>query len=245
MKIVNYKKKNSNSYKITLSSGESVILYEDIILKYNLLLKKEISDNDLKGITKDNEKYFVYYDSLKYITKKLRTEIELRKKYKDYPSNCIDYSINRLRSEGYLNDSLYIKSFINDSINLKMDGQNKIKNNLIKLGLKEEDILDYLDTIDNSIWLEKINKIINKEIKNNKKYSGLYLKNRIFSNLKNLGYFDKDIVSILNNYTFQVDESIYEREKEKAINKYKRKYRGKELEMKVNNYLYTHGFREY
>lgn len=245
MKIVNYKKKNSNSYKITLSSGESVILYEDIILKYNLLLKKEISDNDLKEITKDNEKYFVYYDSLKYITKKLRTEIELRKKYKDYPSSSIDYSINRLRSEGYLNDSLYIKSFINDSINLKMDGQNKIKNNLIKLGLKEEDILDYLDTIDNSVWLEKINKIINKEIKNNKKYSGLYLKNRIFSNLKNLGYLDKDIISILNNYTFQVDESIYEREKEKAINKYKRKYQGKELEMKVNNYLYTHGFREY
>lgn len=245
MKIVNFKKKNSNSYKITLSSGESVILYEDIILKYDLLLKKEISDNDLKEITKDNEKYFVYYDSLKYITKKLRTEIELRKKYKDYSSSSIDYSINRLRSEGYLNDSLYIKSFINDSINLKLDGQNKIKNNLIKLGLKEEDILDYLDTIDNSIWLEKINKIINKEIKNNKKYFGLYLKNRIFSNLKNLGYLDKDIVSILNNYTFQVDESIYEREKEKAINKYKRKYQGKELEMKVNNYLYTHGFREY
>ncbi len=244
MKIINYKKKNANSYNVTLSSGESVLLYEDTILKYNLLLKKEITDKELKEIIKDNEKYFIYYDSIKYITKKLRTESELRKRYKDYELTSVDYSINRLIKEGYLNDSLYIKSYINDKVNLTNYGPNKIKNDLIKLGLKETDILEYLNNIEYSIWIDKINKIINKEIKINKKYSGIFLKNRILIYLRRLGYLDKDIISEISNYNFITDKSIYLKEKEKITNKYKRKYTGKELEMKVNNYLYNHGFRE-
>ena len=86
--------------------------------------------------------------------------------------------------------------------------------------------------------------IFNKEIKINKKYSGIFLKNRILIYLRRLGYLDKDIISEISNYNFITDKSIYLKEKEKITNKYKRKYTGKELEMKVNNYLYNHGFRE-
>lgn len=244
MKIINYKKKNNNSYIVTLSSGESVILYEDVILKYDLLLKSELTSKELIDINKDNDKYFVYYDSLKYITKKLRTEKEIRNKYKDY-SSYLDYVIDRLIKEGYINDLLYIKSYINDSVNLKLDGPNKIKNNLLKLGLKENDILEYLSSIDNNIWINKIDKIINKEIKSNKKYSGNYLKNKIINNLKVQGYFDSDIFKVIDNYSFIVDKDIYIKERNKIEAKYKRKYQGKELELKVNNYLYNHGFRDF
>lgn len=244
MKIINYKKKNNNSYIVTLSSGESVILYEDVILKYNLLLKSELTSKELIDINKDNDKYFVYYDSLKYITKKLRTEKEIRNKYKDY-SSYLDYVIDRLIKEGYINDLLYIKSYVNDSINLKLDGPNKIKNNLLKLGLEENDILEYLSSIDNNIWINKIDKIINKELKSNKKYSGNYLKNKIINNLKVQGYFDSDIFKVIDNYSFIADKDIYIKERNKVEAKYKRKYQGKELELKVNNYLYNHGFRDF
>ena len=41
MKILKYKKGKKNEYKIMTDEGE-YILYDDIIIKYELLLKKEI-----------------------------------------------------------------------------------------------------------------------------------------------------------------------------------------------------------
>ena len=37
MKIKTFKKHNNNKYKIVFDNEESVILYDDIIIKYNLL----------------------------------------------------------------------------------------------------------------------------------------------------------------------------------------------------------------
>ena len=65
MKIAKYKKLKSNKYEVTLENGESINLYEDVILKEELLLKKEISNLD--RITKINEEYEVYDVALKYL----------------------------------------------------------------------------------------------------------------------------------------------------------------------------------
>ena len=244
MKIINYKKKTKNTYEVTLSNNESVILYEDIIFKYELLLKKEITKNELDKAKKENENYFIYYEALKYITKKMRTEKEIRTKFKEYNSISVDYAIDRLKQEKYINNDIYIKSYINDIINLKLDGPLKIKSNLNKLGFTDIEINSYLDTIENDIWTTKINKIITKEININKKYSSYLLKNKIQTKLINLGYPKELINSELNNYNFIDNQDIYIKEKEKAIKKYSKKYSGYELEMKVKNYLYQKGFRE-
>ena len=47
MKIIKYKKLPGNKYKITLDNND-IILYEDIIIKNMILLKKEIKENELK-----------------------------------------------------------------------------------------------------------------------------------------------------------------------------------------------------
>ncbi len=91
MKIISYKKIKQNKYEVTLSNNESVLLYDDIILKYELLTKKEIDNQKLKEIILDNSKYDLYYAMLKDISKKFRTEKELRTKFKDY-DNEVGYS---------------------------------------------------------------------------------------------------------------------------------------------------------
>ena len=40
MKIKKYIKQGLNKYKVVLEDNTSIVLYEDIILKYELLLKK-------------------------------------------------------------------------------------------------------------------------------------------------------------------------------------------------------------
>lgn len=76
MKIEKYSKGSSNKYKVTID-GEDYTLYDDVIIKFGLLLKKEINSKDLDNIVKYNDELDSYYLSIKYITKKLRSEKEI------------------------------------------------------------------------------------------------------------------------------------------------------------------------
>ena len=77
MKILKYKKGKKNEYKILTDEGE-YILYDDIIVKHELLLKKEISKKEWDNIIKENNLLKAYYEGLKAIGVKLRTAKELK-----------------------------------------------------------------------------------------------------------------------------------------------------------------------
>lgn len=243
MKIVSYKKKKTNLYEITLSNNEKISLYDDIILKYELLLKKEIAEKLLKEIIDFNSNIECYNIALKFLNTKLRTEQEIRKKLMHYPKASINYTIDRLKQDGYLNDTLYIKSYINDEINLKMIGPNKILFDLKKMGFKDDDILNYLNTFDKEIWLEKINKYILKKVNSNHNLSGIVLKQKIVQDLINKGFYKEDINIIINEFEFNDNSLIREKEYQKQKNKLSKKYSGAELEYRIKMNLLKKGFK--
>lgn len=244
MKIKSYKKKKTNLYEITLSNNEKISLYDDVILKYELLLKKEIDDKLLKEIIQYNSYLESYNIALKYLNTKLRTEKEIAIKLMHFSKDAIKYTIDRLKKEGYLNDSLYIKSYINDEINLKVVGPNKILFDLKRLGFKEKIILDYLNSFDVEIWLEKINKYILKKVNSNHNLSGLILKQKIMQDLQNRGFYKEHINLIINEFDFNDDSDIYIKEYNKLKNKLSRKYSGDELDYKIKLGLMKKGFKK-
>lgn len=244
MKILCYKNKKGNIYEITLSNKEKITLYDDVILKYNLLITKEIKDNELNNILKDNDKIKAYLLAIKYIRVKLRTEDEIKKKLKDYDKDTINYVTNRLNQEKYLNNDLYIKAYINDSINLKFEGPNKILYDLKKMKFKEDEINNYLLTIDNDIWINKIRKYIKKKIETNKSLSKIFLEKKIKEDLFNKGFYKEDIDRVLNEFTIEEDKSIYEKEYTKLKNKLSKKYSNEELEYRIKISLYKKGFNQ-
>lgn len=244
MKILCYKNKKGNIYEITLSNKEKITLYDDVILKYNLLITKEIKDNELNNILKDNDKIKAYLLAIKYIRVKLRTEDEIKKKLKDYDKDTINYVINRLNKEKYLNNDLYIKAYINDSINLKFEGPNKILYDLKKMKFKEDEINNYLLKVDNDIWINKIRKYIKKKIETNKSLSKIFLEKKIKEDLFNKGFYKEDIDNTLNEFTIEEDKSIYEKEYTKLKNKLSKKYSNEELEYRIKISLYKKGFNQ-
>ena len=243
-KLKSYKLKKGSIYEITLETGEKINLYDDVILKYGLLLSKEIDDKDFKQILEDNSYLESYHIALKYLSYKLRTEKEIIKRLSKYSKQAINYTLNRLKEEGYLNDELYIKSYINDAINLKVVGPNKILYELKKLGFKETTIHNYLDTFASDVWLDKINKVTLKKINSNHNLSGLLLKQKIMQELLTRGFFKEDILEILDNYEFQDNKDVYEKEYTKLKNKLSKKYRGEELEYQINMHLLKKGFKK-
>ena len=240
MKIIKYKKTSNNIYTIYLDNKESIKLYDDTIIKYNLLVIKEI--DNLEEVLKYNKKLEAYYIALNYINKKMRTTKEVRKKLEDYPSEAINMAIERLTKEGYLNDKEYLRVFIKDQVNITSYGKLKIENKAMILGFSKEDIKNVLDSYDKSIFNSKLEKLIEKKIKNNSKYSVNKLKEKILIDLNGQGYDKGDILNILSSYEIKEPANILDKEYEKAYRVLSKKYEGYELKNKIIQKLVSKGF---
>lgn len=242
MKIQGYKYLGNSKYKVIIKDVE-YILYEDIILKYDLLTKN-INEEYLINLLNENKKYEAYYTALKYINIKLRTKKEVKEYLlkKDYNDLNIEYATSRLEQEKYLDERLYAKSYILDAINLKNIGPNKIVMELTNLGINKNIVLDELFIFNDHLEQEKIYKYIEKSIKKNHNNSSYILKNKIKQNLINLGYNPSIINRCLNEYDID-DNEIYQKELEKVRSKLSKKYTGKELEYKIKQNMYRKGFK--
>lgn len=221
MKITKFKKVGKNKYKVFFNNTD-LTLYEDIILKYDLLIKSDIDTQLIDEIIKENRDYESYDLALSYIEIKMRNKKELYKYLtnKGFEEDIINKTISKIENLGLLDNKQYIKAFINDKVNLSNDGPYKIKKALLELEFEENDINDYLYTIDREVWSEKLDKLINKKKSIMKSKSYYMFVNKIKNDLYNLGY-DKDMIEEkLSKIEYQ-EGAI-----DKDFQKYYKKYNG-------------------
>ncbi len=241
MNIIKYKKIGKDKYKVYFEN-EELTLYEDVILKYNLITKKSVDLDLLEEVLESNKYYEMYNLALNYISFKMRSETEVRDYLikKDVSNEMIDKIINNLYDKNVLNDKLYVTSFINDSVNLKDIGPIKIKDELIKKGFNKELIDEHLNKFDDNVWEDKIKKHIKRYI-NNKKLSTNMIKLKILNELNIKGYSKEMIYPLLENISLNDEENIKE-EYKKSFKKYSNKFKGKELNTKITNNLLRKGY---
>ena len=204
MRIEKYELTKKNVYNVYLSNGEVLGLNGKVITDNELLIKKEIDNELYDKLKRDNTICILVDTSVKYIDRRLRSINELRDylKNKEEDTIIIEEVIDKLIDYKYLDDDRFTKAFIKDKLNFTNWGDYKIKNELKRLGVNEEIIYNNMTSIDDNIYYERINKIIDKDISTNKKYSGIKLKNKIYNHLLTLGYSKEKVISIINNYNF-------------------------------------------
>lgn len=243
MHIEKYTKLKNGQYKLNFDDDSNCLLHEDLILKYNLLINKEVSKENLQQLQEENLSYVAYGLALDYLKIKMRSKKEIKEYLlkKEVKETLIDDAINILTNQGYLNDESYCKAFINDKINLTSDGPYKIKENLIKLGIKEDIINNKIETFTKELELERIDKLINKLVKANHNKSEYALKRKIVEHLTILGYTKSLVISEVEKINIE-DDDIKEKEYKKIYDKLSKKYTGKELEYKIKQKLYQKGF---
>lgn len=204
MQIVKYEFTKKNKYNVYLSNGEVLNLQEQVITENELLLKKEMSQELYNKLVRDNKIYELMEMAVKYISIRLRSIKEV----KDYLlkkggyNNEVEDAVQKLIESGYLDDDRFTKAFIKDKLKFTTIGDYKIKMQLNKLGVSTSIIEDNMNKIDEHIIEEKIKKIIEKDKKTNKKYSGQILKNKIYNHLLNQGYSQEKVITIINTYDF-------------------------------------------
>lgn len=238
MKIIHIRKTGKNKYEIELSN-KKIKTYDTIILKYQLLLKKDITEELLQTIEEESKGAEIYDKTLQFIGRKLRSKKEVID-FLNKQEVCLEEQtniINRLNEQGLFNEKAYIEAYIHDRINFSNDGPNKIKEELLKTEFELDLILAELERIDKNVVEEKLKKLISKKLNSNHKYSQNYLKQKITEQMTMLG-FSKEMV----NRQLEKEEvnhtDILEHEARKLYQKYKNKKSGNELYLFLKQKLY-------
>ena len=243
MKVIKYKKLANSRYKVYLDDSHELLLYEDVILKYNLLIRKDIDEKLIIEMDKYNQEIDVYYVALNSIKNRFRSVYELRGILikKEYPIDLIDKAISKLLEQGYLNDRSYCKSFINNQMITTNNGPYKIIRELNEKKVDSNIIDEEILVFDEEEQSVRIKKLIDKGIKSNHSRGGIVLKQKIYNDLKNLGYDISIINSVISSYEFENDSNIAKKEYDKLYKKYSRKYSGDELKYKIREKMYLKG----
>lgn len=242
MKILSYKKINSNEYKVILENNLEVNLYDEIIITHELLLKKAISEEELENIVKANKSLKSYYQALKYLSVKMRSKKELinylhKQGYNDLE---IESTLQKLEQQNYLDDIKYIKMYISDQLKLTLNGPLKIKRALLNEDISEEKIDESLSSISDLVWQEKIQKIIDKR-KNTNKDSQLLFKQKTSNYLNNLGYRANLYQELLDKVTIFQEENFINTAN-KIYKRLSHKYQKEALYLNLQQRLYQKGY---
>ena len=246
MRIIKYKKGSKGLYKVELDDGRVLSLYEDVILKFDLLLKKEIMDSDLDSINKYNLECDVYYVALNNIKSRFKSEFELRNilKKKEYPDEYIELAINKLIKQGYLNDRLFARSYINNQMLTTSRGPLRIQRDLLDKKIDYNVINEELSVFSEEEQMMKIKKIISKKIQSNHSRGGYVLKQKVVNDVKLLGYDSLVISRVISEFDFSSnDEDIAKKEYNKLYKRLIHRYSGDELERKIREKLYQKGLK--
>ena len=243
MRILKYKKKKNGQYELMLESGKELSLYEEVILNFDLLLKKTIDEKDLENTFQMNQEYDVYYVALKSLKTRFKSVKELKDSLlkKQYPQEYVDRAIDKLLKQGYLDDSSFAKAYINQQLVTTSKGPVKIEKELLNKGVSSDIIYRELAVFSKEEQLEKIKKVAGRLIKSNRSRGGMVLRKKIIYDLQTLGYDISIIEEGLSNVEFTDTKDIQKREYDKLYHRLSKKYSGRELEYKIKEKLYQKG----
>ena len=243
MKIEGVKKTKSGKYKITFDNKETISTYDDVILNNGLLFKKEVDNELLDKLNIETSYYDIYNKTIKFISRKLRSEKEVKIFLDKNNATNSDKKkiVTKLKDIKLINDSFFANAYCQDKMNLSNDGPCKIKKELISNDIEKNIIDEAMSKIDENMVYEKLTKLIIKKINSNHNKSNYMLKQKIVGDMINLGYSKEMIVEIIDS-NLKSNKSVIENEYKKIYRKLEKKYEGEELERQVRIKLMQRGF---
>ena len=119
MKIIKYTRLSSGKYKVLFDNKKDLTLYEDVIVKYNLLYKKEINDKEYDELVNLNDYQDIYNKVINYIKIRLRSKKEITNYLKkmDISNDLIEDIIDKLIIDKYIDDERFSIAYIKDKYN--------------------------------------------------------------------------------------------------------------------------------
>ena len=243
-RIITKIKKYKNHVNVYFSE-EKLELSFDAFTSFYLYKGKEISDADYKKLISkvDNEKYLSY--ALRLLSNHMYSEWKMREKLyaKEAEKNQVDEVIATLKKQGFIDDNLFIEEYL-EYANRNNIGKNKIKENLLKKGIFEEEISKIAFKEKDEI--NKASVLLPKLVKRYSKYNARSQKDHIVQGLIREG-FDLDVALEVTRDLKLLDEKkeeqLLKKDYQMIKTRYARKYKGRELKEKIISALTRKGYK--
>ena len=209
-------------------------------LEFKLYPKKELSKKELKAI-KDRDALDKYYNfALKSVSSSLQCEKQIRDKLikKGANKSQIEYIIKELNKYNLIDESALIDTIIEYS-NYKLYGENRIREEFKKKGISKE------ISFSSKEELNKAKKLVIKLDKQYSKYNYESKKQHVYNALLRYGYnhdIIKEVIDDVSRVDSKIELELLRKDYLKALDRYKRKYKDKELDNKLTNYLLSKGY---
>ena len=224
---------------------EKLEVSSDVFTSFYLYKGKEVSGQEYRELTAriDNEKLLSY--ALRLLSNHLYSEWKMREKLyaKEAEKSQVDEIINYLKKQGFIDDINYIEEYLAYANNNNL-GKNKIKENLKRKGIFQEDI-DKIQFKERD-ELEKARRILPHLIKRYERYNARSQKDHIVQAYVREG-FDLDValevVRDLDLHDEKKEAQLLKKDYELVKTRYSRKYKGRELREKILAALLRKGYK--
>ncbi len=166
MQIYKVEQIDKKKSKIFIEGKEPIVLYKGEIRRLGLTQNSELEYSEYEKIMVEIVQKRAYLRLLHLLDIRDYTEYQLRDKLRkgDYPSEAIDYAINKVIEYGYIDDNRYAYNYIVSCIKTRSAG--RIKQDLIRRGINKKYIdLAFEKTSEDGLFQntsEMIRKILNK-----------------------------------------------------------------------------------
>ncbi len=242
--------KNKERYNIFTDDGTgekyAFSVDEGVLVKFQLRKGMELDNFFVTEIQYEDEIRKAYNMAVKYLSRIIRTEHEIRiyLKEKEIEEPVIQEVILKLYEYQFLNDEQYAFSYVRTQKNTNDKGPLVIKRELLEKGVKKPLIDKALKEYSYDEQLFKAQKICQKEIAKNKKDSELVLKQKLEQKLTRKGYPMDMISEVTSNLVLKNEDEVLVALKYQG-EKFKRKYAhetGFHFKQKIKTALYRKGF---
>ena len=132
--------KDKNRVNVFIDGDFCCGLLLETVMKYKLKVGDTITRDNLAQIQYDSEKSKALNISVSYLSRSMKTQKQIEKYLTDkgYGNTVIFFVIEKLKEYGYIDDSIYAKTYIKSYISKK--GKKLIEYELISKGIANSDI---------------------------------------------------------------------------------------------------------
>ncbi|WP_420824503.1 recombination regulator RecX [Vagococcus coleopterorum] len=190
-------KLKNNLYKVSLTSGKSFRVSEDVLVRRRLLKGTELSEEEIAEIQKQTQLDHGYQQALNYLSYQLRSEKEIHdylvKKEIELPSRL--EIIERLKSLNLVDDLVFSESYIRTQARLSDKGPRVLKDKLRQKGIKADIIEQALEQFPSDEQEEVAKIAAQKALKKYQRHSFVEQQQKIKQLLMTKG-FSPDVISL-------------------------------------------------
>ena len=142
MKIDRVSRKDERNVLVYFDNDQKLILSEDVFFQSGLRKGDEVSDDRFSFFIEQNILYHIKQRALSFLSRRFHSEKELflKLKSKSYDERLIKIVLSDLKESGFINDHVFTLHFVEEKLNKKRWGKNKIKAALLNKGVNRSTI---------------------------------------------------------------------------------------------------------